>query len=125
MNVLHCGLNADEFNRISMCNNAKEIWDTLEVTHKCTNQVKESKVNIIVHKYYLFNLNDTETIFEIFMRFIDNVNRSKLVGTSQPRVGEQDPTLTPKELGTKGRHIESKGCNDAQPRTTHQIANYA
>ena len=54
MNLLYCALNASEFNRISTCNSAKEIWDRLEVTHEGTNQVKESKINMLVHKYELF-----------------------------------------------------------------------
>lgn len=33
-NSLYCGSNGDDFNRISMCKNAMEIWDTLEVTLK-------------------------------------------------------------------------------------------
>ena len=51
MNVLYCALDANEFNRISTCASAKEIWDRLEVTHEGTNQVKESKINMLVHKY--------------------------------------------------------------------------
>lgn len=37
LNVLYCGLNTDEFNRIDTCKNAEEIRDTLEVTHEGTN----------------------------------------------------------------------------------------
>ena len=31
MNTLHCALNPTEFNRISTCKSAKEIWDKLEI----------------------------------------------------------------------------------------------
>ena len=41
MNTLFCSLSHKEFNRISICTAAKEIWDTLEVTYKGTGQVKE------------------------------------------------------------------------------------
>ena len=51
INVLYCALDVNEFNRISTCNSAKEIWNRLEVTHEATNQVKESKISILVHKY--------------------------------------------------------------------------
>ena len=50
INVLHYALDANEVNRIFVCTSAKEIWDTLEVTHEETNQVKESKINMLVHK---------------------------------------------------------------------------
>ena len=36
INTLHCALNPTEFNCISMCKTAKEIWDKLKVTHEGT-----------------------------------------------------------------------------------------
>ena len=36
INTLHCTLNPIEFNRISTCKTAKEIWDKLKVTHEGT-----------------------------------------------------------------------------------------
>ena len=46
--ILHCGLSKSEFNRISMCSTAKEIWDKLKVTYEETFRVKESKINLLV-----------------------------------------------------------------------------
>ena len=40
MNMLHCALDKNEFNRISMCETAHEIWRTLKVTREGTNKVK-------------------------------------------------------------------------------------
>ena len=54
MNLLYCALDAQEFNKISSCISAKEIWDKLEVTYEGTNQVKETKISMLVHKYELF-----------------------------------------------------------------------
>ena len=54
MNLLYYSLSVSEFNRISTCSSAKEIWDRLEVTHEGTNQVKESKISMLVHKYEIF-----------------------------------------------------------------------
>ena len=31
MNTLHCALNIEEFNRISTCESAKEIWKKLKI----------------------------------------------------------------------------------------------
>ena len=62
MNVLYCALDANEFNRISTCMSAKKIWDRLEVAHEGTSQVKESKINILVHKYKLFKMELNESI---------------------------------------------------------------
>ncbi|XVF12310.1 hypothetical protein REPUB_Repub08aG0105100 [Reevesia pubescens] len=52
INTLHCTLNLAEFNRISTCNNAKEIWDKLEGT----SQVKESKIILLSHLYEVFKM---------------------------------------------------------------------
>ena len=36
----------------------------LEITHEGTNQVKESKINLLVHNYELFSMKENETIVE-------------------------------------------------------------
>ena len=56
MNLLYCALSVSKFNRISTCTFAKEIWDRLEVTHEETNQVKKSKISILVQKYEMFQM---------------------------------------------------------------------
>ncbi|KAI5662759.1 hypothetical protein M9H77_22082 [Catharanthus roseus] len=44
MNILSCALDVNEYNRVSGCDSAHDMWKLLEVTHKGTNQVKESKL---------------------------------------------------------------------------------
>ena len=51
-----------EFNRISMCSTAKEIWDKLEVTYEETSRVKESKINLLVTQYEVFKMDESESI---------------------------------------------------------------
>ncbi|GAV81373.1 DUF4219 domain-containing protein [Cephalotus follicularis] len=41
--VLFCVVGPNEFNRISSCDSAKEMWDLLEISYEGTNQVKESQ----------------------------------------------------------------------------------
>ncbi|XP_058002317.1 uncharacterized protein LOC131179478 [Hevea brasiliensis] len=65
LNILHCALDATEYNRISGCTFAKEVWDKLEVTYEGTNQVKESKANKLVREYELFEMKPGETISEM------------------------------------------------------------
>ena len=77
MNMLHCALDANEFNKIFVYTSAKEIWDTLEVTYEKTNQVKESRINMLVHKYELFKMKPTESITNMFTRFTNIVNSLK------------------------------------------------
>jgi len=38
--LLHFGLALDEYARISECELAKDIWDSLQVAHEGTHQVK-------------------------------------------------------------------------------------
>ena len=66
IHTLYCALDMNEFNRISGCETTKEIWDKLEVTHEGKNQVKESKISMLVHKYELFKLKINKIIFEMF-----------------------------------------------------------
>ena len=47
-------MDRNEYNRIFQCKSTKEIWRLHEITHEGTNQVKESKINLLVHSYELF-----------------------------------------------------------------------
>ena len=81
INVLYYALSVNEFNRISSSATVKEIRDRLEVTHEgtnqVTNQVKETKINMLVHKYELFKMESNESITDIFTRFTDIINNLK------------------------------------------------
>ena len=84
MNVLYCALDSNEFNRISTCTTAQEIWNKLEVTHEGTSQVKSSKINLLVHNYELFKMDPNETISAMFTRFTDIINGLKCLGRNYP-----------------------------------------
>ena len=62
-------MDRNKYNRIYQCKSAKEIWRLLEITHEGTNQVKESKINLLVHNYELFSMKENETIVEMITRF--------------------------------------------------------
>ena len=62
MNALFCALDKNEFNRISTCETAFDIWHTLEITHEGTRSVKDSKVNLLMHDFELFQMKPSETI---------------------------------------------------------------
>lgn len=86
INMLYCALDKNEFNRISTCSSAKEIWHKLEVTHEGTSQVKESKICMLVHNYELFKMKSDESISEMFTRFTDIINGLKSLGKSYSNV---------------------------------------
>ncbi|GAV79804.1 UBN2 domain-containing protein, partial [Cephalotus follicularis] len=80
--VLFCAVGPNEFNRISSCDSAKEMWDLLEVTYEGTNQVKEYKISILVHEYELFMMHDNGSISDMFTRFATIINSLKNLGKS-------------------------------------------
>jgi len=41
--IITSALNSNEFFRVSKCGSAKEMWDTLEVTHEGTNEIKRAR----------------------------------------------------------------------------------
>ena len=73
-------MNADEFNRISSCKTAKEIWDKLVVTFEGTSQVKQTKINLLLRQYELFKMNLDESIKGMFKRFTYIVNNLDSLG---------------------------------------------
>ncbi|GAB2289773.1 hypothetical protein Dimus_038063 [Dionaea muscipula] len=82
MRLLLCALGPDEYNRIFGKSTAKEIWDTLKTTHEGTNQVKQSKVDILVRQFELFSMHDDESILSIYTRFTNIVNELKSLDTT-------------------------------------------
>ena len=80
LNILFCAVNQEQFNRISNCNTSHEAWHTLEVTHEGTNQVKETKINMLVHKYELFKMKQDESIGDMFTRFNEITNALQSLG---------------------------------------------
>ncbi|XP_073152622.1 uncharacterized protein [Henckelia pumila] len=46
----------NEYNQISMCSSAKKIWDKLEICHEGTNQVKETKIDLLELKHETFEM---------------------------------------------------------------------
>ena len=65
----------------------KRFWDRLEVTHEGTTQVKESKINMLVHKYELLKMKPNESILGMFTRFTDIINNLKNLDGAYTDVG--------------------------------------
>ena len=75
MKTLYCALIRSEFNRIIPYENARDIWHALELTYKGTNQVKESKIDMLVHhQYELFKMLPNESITSMFTRINTKTN---------------------------------------------------
>ncbi|GJW09449.1 hypothetical protein Tco_1575276 [Tanacetum coccineum] len=67
--VIYNALPRKEYERIFMCNTAKEIWKTLLITHQGNNQVKDNKIDHLVQQYEQFVISEDESIDSAFVRF--------------------------------------------------------
>ncbi|XP_070049761.1 uncharacterized protein [Nicotiana tomentosiformis] len=59
---LVCGLGPDKYSRIQSFTTAKEIWNTLQVAHEGTPQVKRSRGTLRYSQYENFTMKEGETI---------------------------------------------------------------
>ncbi|GJU30942.1 retrovirus-related pol polyprotein from transposon TNT 1-94 [Tanacetum coccineum] len=67
--VIYNALPRKEYERIFMCNAAKEIWKTLLITHQGNSQVKDNKIDLLVQQYEQFVISEDESIDSVFARF--------------------------------------------------------
>ncbi|XP_070034819.1 uncharacterized protein [Nicotiana tomentosiformis] len=83
--ILVCGIRPDEYNRISACQSAKEIWEALQTAHEGTTQVKQSKIDMLTNEYELFRMKDDESIQDMHTRFTSIINEVHSLGEIFPR----------------------------------------
>ncbi|KAK9018307.1 hypothetical protein V6N11_001285 [Hibiscus sabdariffa] len=74
----------EEHAKISSCDNAKEIWEKLEVAHEGTNEVKETKISLLNLNYENFKMDPNEDIKAMFNRLSIIVNELKGFGEAIP-----------------------------------------
>ncbi|GJR23544.1 hypothetical protein Tco_0972071 [Tanacetum coccineum] len=67
--IIYNALLRKEYERIFMCNTAKEIWKTLLITHQGNKQVKDNKIDLLVQQYEQFVISKDESIDSAFARF--------------------------------------------------------
>ncbi|GJS91497.1 zf-CCHC domain-containing protein [Tanacetum coccineum] len=66
--VIYNALPRKEYERIFMCKTAKEIWETLLITHQGNSQVKDNKIDLLVQQYEQFMILEDESIDNAFAR---------------------------------------------------------
>ncbi|GJU91913.1 retrovirus-related pol polyprotein from transposon TNT 1-94 [Tanacetum coccineum] len=80
--VIYNALPRKEYERIFMCNMAKEIWKTLLIIHQGNNQVKDNKIDLLVQQYEQFIISKDKSIDSAFARFntiITSLNSSGMM----------------------------------------------
>ncbi|VFQ88294.1 unnamed protein product [Cuscuta campestris] len=80
INIIYCGVNADDYRKISRCETAKQMWEKLEITYEGTIQVREAKIDQLTHEYELFSMKENEKVEEMFERFSNIINPLNLLG---------------------------------------------
>ncbi|XP_070015737.1 uncharacterized protein [Nicotiana sylvestris] len=83
--ILVCGIGPDEYNMISACQSAKEIWEALQTAHEGTTQVKQSKIDMLTTEYELFRMKDDESIQDMHSRFTSIIDELPSLGEIIPR----------------------------------------
>ncbi|XP_070022549.1 uncharacterized protein [Nicotiana sylvestris] len=91
---LVCGLGPNEYNRIQGYATAKQIWDTLQVAHEGTPQVKRSRETLLYSQYQIFAMKEGETIQEMCTRFTILTNELKYLGRIIPEEERVEKILT-------------------------------
>jgi gag-polypeptide of LTR copia-type/Zinc knuckle len=121
MNHLFCALGPNEYNLVSMCKSAKEIWDKLEITFEGTTKVKDSKLRLITLEYELFKANPGEEIKDVSRRFNTIINNLQALGkvyTNKDIVNKMLNSL-PKEWEAKVTAIEE--ANDMETLSLDEL----
>ncbi|GJT61571.1 hypothetical protein Tco_1005104 [Tanacetum coccineum] len=67
--VLYNVLPKKEYERIFMFKTAKDIWQSLLITHQGNSQVKDNKMDLLVQQYEQFTILEEESIDSGFARF--------------------------------------------------------
>ncbi|XP_069152877.1 uncharacterized protein [Solanum lycopersicum] len=78
------GIGQDEYNRISSCQDAKTIWETLQTAHEGTTQVKKSKIDNLNRQYELFRMAEGEILQDMHTRFTSIINEMYSLGEIVP-----------------------------------------
>ncbi|XP_073225686.1 uncharacterized protein [Cicer arietinum] len=86
--------------------NAKLLkkYRTLKTYHEGTSHVKETRIDIVIRKFELFEMNERETIDEMYSRFTTIVNEMSKKGKEIALKSSQEsvPTQTTEELEETG-----------------------
>ncbi|XP_073224858.1 uncharacterized protein [Cicer arietinum] len=64
----------EESEKVDECDTKKKVWDTLQTHHEGTSHVKETRIDIDIRTFELFEMNEGETIDEMYLRFTIIVN---------------------------------------------------
>ncbi|CAL1363606.1 unnamed protein product [Linum trigynum] len=80
MHILQSAMAPDEADKVEHCDSAQEIWNSLESTYEGTSNIKETRIDLLVHEYECFEMAPGEGIHEMYSRFTVLINKLKGLG---------------------------------------------
>ncbi|GKB77364.1 hypothetical protein Tco_0944259, partial [Tanacetum coccineum] len=80
--VIYNALPRKEYEKKFMCQTAKEIWDTLLITHQGNNQVKANKIDLLVQQCEQFMIPEEGSIDNAFAKFNTIITSLKALNES-------------------------------------------
>lgn len=89
--VLYNAITGEEYKKIKCCDNAKEMWDKLEVTYERIDKVKETIINLLVYEYDLFQKKEGKTIENMFARLCMIISEVKVLRKTYPHTSKAMP----------------------------------
>ena len=67
--VLISALAEKEYKRVNNCKSAQEMWKKLVITYEGTTDIKDSRMDTLIHEYENFKLQEGENIIDMETRF--------------------------------------------------------
>nr|AAP12977.1 putative copia-type pol polyprotein [Oryza sativa Japonica Group] len=80
-NAILSALSPEEFNKVDRLEEAKAIWDTLQLAHEGSPAVREAKIELLEGRLGRFVMDDKETPQEMYDRMMILVNKIKGLGS--------------------------------------------
>ncbi|VFQ76634.1 unnamed protein product [Cuscuta campestris] len=99
ISMIYCGVNADDYRKMSRRETAKQMWEKLEITYEGTDQIREAKIDQLTHEYEFFSMKKNKKKEDMFERFSNIINPLNFLGkvyTDWELVRKVLQSLTPK-----------------------------
>ena len=79
-NILVCGLGPAEYNIVSNCTTAKQIWDALVNAYEGTSQLRKFRISLLFTEYEAFKMKEKESLHEMMTRLTALTNEMTSLG---------------------------------------------
>ncbi|CAL1412094.1 unnamed protein product [Linum trigynum] len=80
MHILQSAMVPDEADKVEHCESAQQIWLSLESTYEGSSNIKETRIDLLVHEYECFDMGPGESIHEMYYRFTVLIDKLKGLG---------------------------------------------